>query len=855
MATGPDTSQGINIGDCVLHFLGNTQNLDEAFNRVANEAATKMGAAASSVGQVGDAVDGVAERMAVGQQGAVKLGEVVTLAGEKAKFSMYEARGEAGLLGEAFGIHLPRHVRSFVAELPGVGAALSAAFAATAVFFLIEALVKGSEKLSNWIANTFIFTQAMKDSDAAIAKANKTLLEHAAAIDKATHALDEYGMTAAQKTQTAIDANNNAWAQNTAKIALNREEMEKLKNEHKTMGASVNDMTGGVLNSILAFSAWTLRLDEEKYQVKDNTKAIGELDNAYIELMKTQQELAVELKILGLQLRDAEDAARKQSAAAQAAYDQAKIQAAQTVGSAVLAFQKATALALIGLDSSTAGTRLALDAHFAEKQYELQLSTAQKKIAATQQSENQIYQLEQANLENRLSVQKTMGDAGKEGAAATQVQIEELTKNHNLRLATEAKRSSAEIEALEKNHETKLLNDATKFKEEFNQIIKAAFAFGTDKSLGAGLGPMVQELDQVDAAAKKLGVTLESSLAKSTAEAKKAVDVLTLAYKHNLVSLDDLHRGELAHVQAELAEARATGQNTLALQREEAELKKLIPVIKSADKNHQGLQKIILKTDEAFNSFVFAMASGSESIGQAAKKMTEQMLQALAQWAAAKGAASLAQGFSDLGDPFTAPLATAAFEGAALWFALAGAAGAVGGAISGSGGGGGSSSHNPAGLSAGQTGSSGGGSNQTVSVTHLAEGGLVTGPTRAIIGEQGAEAVIPLTDSRFANALLSSSTLRMASPGLSDPAAIAASSNARQGGMDDAAIGKLGDLIGAHLDASGGAGDTHHHHWNVKGMISADNMAKVMDKMSKMVQQNRATLHASNSFRVTRRSQ
>lgn len=41
-------------------------------------------------------------------------------------------------------------MRSFVAELPGVGAALSAAFAATAVLFIIEALAQGVEKLQAW---------------------------------------------------------------------------------------------------------------------------------------------------------------------------------------------------------------------------------------------------------------------------------------------------------------------------------------------------------------------------------------------------------------------------------------------------------------------------------------------------------------------------------------------------------------------------------------------------------------------------------------------------------------------------------------------------------------------------------
>jgi hypothetical protein len=60
--------------------------------------------------------------------------------------STREAKGEIGLLGEAFGIHLPRHVRTFIAELPGVGKALSAAFAVTAVGFIIEGLSQAASK-------------------------------------------------------------------------------------------------------------------------------------------------------------------------------------------------------------------------------------------------------------------------------------------------------------------------------------------------------------------------------------------------------------------------------------------------------------------------------------------------------------------------------------------------------------------------------------------------------------------------------------------------------------------------------------------------------------------------------------
>ena len=69
---------------------------------------------------------------------------------DKAGYSVRDARGEASLLGEMFGIHLPRHVQTFIAEIPAVGTALNAAFAATAILFLVEALAKGVEKIVEW---------------------------------------------------------------------------------------------------------------------------------------------------------------------------------------------------------------------------------------------------------------------------------------------------------------------------------------------------------------------------------------------------------------------------------------------------------------------------------------------------------------------------------------------------------------------------------------------------------------------------------------------------------------------------------------------------------------------------------
>src|SRR5258708_36183555 len=62
----------------------------------------------------------------------------------------YEARGTLILLGEEIGVHIPRHLQTMIAQIPGVGAALETAFSSVAVLALAEILVKVVEKIQKY---------------------------------------------------------------------------------------------------------------------------------------------------------------------------------------------------------------------------------------------------------------------------------------------------------------------------------------------------------------------------------------------------------------------------------------------------------------------------------------------------------------------------------------------------------------------------------------------------------------------------------------------------------------------------------------------------------------------------------
>jgi hypothetical protein len=60
---------------------------------------------------------------------------------------IHESNHSLGLFGEAFGVTIPRHIRTFISTLPGVSKAMSAAFNAVAILVVIDVLVKAGEKV------------------------------------------------------------------------------------------------------------------------------------------------------------------------------------------------------------------------------------------------------------------------------------------------------------------------------------------------------------------------------------------------------------------------------------------------------------------------------------------------------------------------------------------------------------------------------------------------------------------------------------------------------------------------------------------------------------------------------------
>ena len=227
-----ESTGGIQIGDAVVQFTADLTQLDKGVDSIGPRVQAGMAGATAATKEFGSELDATGEN-------AENACEEISSAMNKADFSMREARGSAMLLGEEIGVRMNRHVAGFVAQLPGVGAAMESAFSVLAVAMLVEMMVKGIEKLSDWVSATFIFTQAMKDSDAAIASMNKTLEVDAADFEKAKKALDDFGKSASQLASDRVKALGAQKDALDTQFNVEQAQLKEMGQDYKTYGDTI----------------------------------------------------------------------------------------------------------------------------------------------------------------------------------------------------------------------------------------------------------------------------------------------------------------------------------------------------------------------------------------------------------------------------------------------------------------------------------------------------------------------------------------------------------------------------------------------------------------------------------------
>jgi len=697
----------VSAGDVVMNFLGDSTQLDAKFAELGPKATTAFNPATEAAEEFGDALK------ESGNKASVAADEIEEAA-KRSTSSVREAKGEAALLGEAFGIHLPRHVRSFVAELPGVGAALSAAFSITAILFVIKALDDATNKLAD-----FLFK--VGDGITRTGDWNKALMSQAEAMQKAQQGLDAFGKSADELSREKIDALRdkiNEQGHAAAQAAITMRQYEATFGEAASSQAAYKDAQQQFVVS-----------------TKAATVAAKEHQLAIEELLKTEAE---EARAKNLQ-------------------------------------------------------RLTQEIELRKKLADVQVMAAQVVSGLSKENADEIrYQISVKALQGLALAESKFGKDSENKVRELNASIEALQTEHALKTTQELKKQTDDTEKI------------------LGEMQKTVVASG---GIDIVLPKNIQALLNFRAEAQALGVTLGVDLVQKTNLAKKALqDYMDLGGK-DAKQIDELklkiqqlekeydHLGQVQD--KEKLKSETTWQG----------------FIQDIKQGINATHELSMDLGNAFNSVSsglqnsFSMAiAGEKGYGAALEQSTAKALESLAAQAAVKALFYTAEGFAELALGITSSSATELFTAAGIMASVAGAAGLAGRAIGGasSGGGSGSNPGSQQGFSGGSnTGGPQRGGTSVVGVQHFAEGGLITAPTLAMIGEQNRkEAVLPLEDPQ--------------------------------------AMGAIGEALGG-----AGGGGIHIH---VKGMISPDNLHQVIQQINKRVNRGQSTLLSSHTLRVTKRS-
>lgn len=493
----------ISVGDAVLRFLGDTTNLDATYAKVnaGTEEAVKPAALAVADLEHHWYDSGVAaEKAAVDFE---KAGVQGAAAGKEIAFSMNEAKGELALVGEATGITIPRHIRGFVAELPGVGKALTAAFNATAVFFLLQILVEGTQKLSEFIAETFIWTEANKEQYKVSVVVNNQILEQTTKLAELRKEYELIGLVGPAKVagewrQLTLDL-----AKNGSELGNNQGKVSQLTAEYGELKKKLEEFDRfDLFNLGETFSEIEKKANAKRKELDEAAGAVGVLDA----IVKKQQQ---QQKNLQKQYDD-------EALSASIKRNETKIEAEKTVQAALA-------------DVQYQGTRVRL----------IQQNSAYSEIIANQVAfEEKEFQIEKTALEKRLQELKRDPSHSAEALISVHGQIEALEDKHHAKLLD---KYATFLEALHKAQRAALTIDTT-----------VQFADQIENAIGA-------KIQAVDDAFTQLGITGVLPLTELLHAQQAAYDKLK---QSGIATARDIQRADIALLQTKIELGKAQGDNT-----------------------------------------------------------------------------------------------------------------------------------------------------------------------------------------------------------------------------------------------------------------------------------------------------
>lgn len=1022
----------IQVGDAVLNFLGDSSQLELAFDQVAASAETKLGPAAAAAGAVGDELEKSGEKgqlagaqvssawqrvaqatvansaaqkalaqamdavkksgsedvvamlaLAQAQQNAARTAAELAAAqkavGPAAREGIGEARGEIMLINKELGLGVDRHLAGWLAKLPGVGAALSAAFAATAVLVLITLLAEGVNKLLEWSEQGEKLREAWAKIDSDFRDTSFHIQDEINKQEEAFIRLTKGPIAAmdfaiahirstADETLKSVTAELDAvasqlkdqghWYQFGQGAAGAAKEVSKFKTDvivamHAAADANPQDTMAAYRKGVELATTEVNKMAQELKEAKEWNDALDEslrngnqIDAAFKNTDVIQRKLDAFKNVLtqfqlGIKLdedRNAADAEARKEAAAQRTldigtaelnaeknitmarlalnqefdkiqYERGKISYAQMLESQItfendtyketkssinrrlgllLADPTKNAAAiktengnLAALEATHQQNLFVIDQQAYTKRASDQERALQVTIAATKNGTQERIDLETQLAMFLLQTWGSEKDAyqqqlvriadARKAFQQEQLKLNEEDRKQTLALAADKKTANEQyyqylVQTARISNTTLRKLQQDEFEAEYTRKVQALIQqrdqLGPQEVLArkqindqiALLDQQAQERrqffilqtnDEILDSYKQLGI---KSNEETQREAELAVEAYNKIRTSGTATYHDILEAKKQMLNLQIAAALSAGDEEALkkLARDLNDVKKALDLLglsltkvnilsnnffdawhKQAPKTRDVIKNMAEMGKQAIQDLASAEASaiqawilGQESLGTAMRKATAQVLAEYAARAAVEAIYWLAYGFAMLAS-MQEDRAAAAFTAAAMLGGFAVVAGGLAAAI------------NPK-SSTSTTGASGGSSVtdnsasagpaqknpvQSINVQSFARGGLVTGPTLALIGD---------------NVSGSSNMSREAAMPLDNPEAMRA----------------IGEALKPHLQGGGGP----NIHVEVKGLISSDNLGKVVNQISKKVKANQVTLVSSNSFRVTKRS-
>src|SRR5947209_10785062 len=211
------------------------------------------------------------------------------MAGEMGKHSQ-EAKASLALLGEEIGVHIPRHLRSVITNLPALGSALTAAFSAIAVVALAEVVIKVTEKVRDLAQEMGGFGKEAQAAYQKLLEGNKQALEFAEQLKQKYRELALIGLTgsAREAAQAQLDQENRAVALERLNAGLARQ--KQLEGELAAAEAGAAGV-GGMMSGVLGVVA---------EHVVANYEGTSKLKKEIADLTAENQKLAQSLQTVNL---------------------------------------------------------------------------------------------------------------------------------------------------------------------------------------------------------------------------------------------------------------------------------------------------------------------------------------------------------------------------------------------------------------------------------------------------------------------------------------------------------------------------------------------------------------------------